>query len=148
MSSDVWKKWEGQVVDHKFQLQRYLGSTDHSVVFLAEFHDPDPKQAAVKFISAEFGNKDEQMESWKEASKLTHPNLIRIYGAGICKIEDRDVLYVAMEYAEENLSQVLPSRPLSAEETSESLNAMVDVLAYLHGKNLVHGHVKPSNLLA
>jgi TonB family protein len=148
MSSDVWKKWEGQVVDHKFQLQRYLGSTDHSVVFLAEFHDPDPKQAAVKFISAEFGNKDEQIESWKEAAKLTHPNLIRIYGAGICKIEERDVLYVAMEYAEENLSQVLPSRPLSAEEARESLNAMVDVLVYLHGKNLVHGHVKPSNILA
>ncbi|HTQ97369.1 MAG TPA: TonB family protein, partial [Candidatus Acidoferrum sp.] len=145
---DVWKKWEGQVVDHKFQLQRYLGSTDHSVVFLAEFHDPEPKQAAVKFISAEFGNKDEQIASWKEAAKLTHPNLIRIYGAGTCKIEDRDVLYVAMEYAEENLSQVLPSRPLSAEEASESLNAMVDVLVYLHGKNLVHGHVKPSNILA
>src|SRR5208282_293333 len=43
--SDVWKRWEGQVVDHKYQLQQFLGSTDHSVVFLAEFHDPRPDAA-------------------------------------------------------------------------------------------------------
>jgi serine/threonine protein kinase len=148
MSSEVWKKWEGQVVDHKYQLLRYLGATDHSVVFLAEFHDPEPRQAAIKFISAEFGNREEQIAAWKEASKLSHPNLIRIYGGGLCKIEDTDLLYVAMEYAEENLAQVLPSRALMAEETSEMLNSVVDVLVYLHGKNVVHGHVKPSNILA
>jgi TonB family protein len=148
MSSEVWKKWEGQVVDHKYQLLRYLGATDHSVVFLAEFHDPEPRQAAIKFISAEFGNREEQIAAWREASKLSHPNLIRIYGGGLCKIEDTDLLYVAMEYAEENLAQVLPSRALMAEEASEMLNSVVDVLVYLHGKNVVHGHVKPSNILA
>jgi TonB family protein len=148
MSTDVWKKWEGQVVDHKYQLQRFLGSTDHSVVFLAEFHDPGPRQAAVKFISAEFGNKDEQISAWKEASNLSHPNLIQIYGAGLCQIEEMSLLYVAMEYAEENLSQVLPHRALMADETSQVLNSVVDVLVYLHGKNLVHGHIKPSNILA
>jgi TonB family protein len=148
MSSEVWKKWEGQVVDHKYQLLRYLGATDHSVVFLAEFHDPEPRQAAIKFISAEFGNREEQVAAWQEASKLSHPNLIRIYGGGPCKIEDTDLLYVAMEYAEENLAQVLPSRALLGEEASEMLNSVVDVLVYLHGKNVVHGHVKPSNILA
>jgi TonB family protein len=147
-SSDVWKKWEGQVVDHRYQLQRFLGSTDHSVVFLAEFHDPEPKQAAVKFISAEFGNKDEQIAAWKEASNLSHPNLLRIYGAGLCQIEEMSLLYAATEYAEENLSQVLPSRALMGDEASEVLNSVVDVLVYLHSKNLVHGHIKPSNILA
>jgi hypothetical protein len=28
------------------------------------------------------------------------------------------------------------------------LNGVVDVLVYLHGKNLAHGHIKPSNILA
>jgi TonB family protein len=148
MSSDVWKKWEGQVVDHKYQLQRYLGTTDHSLVFLAEFHDPEPRQAAVKFISAEFGNKDEQIAAWKDASNLSHPNLIQIYGAGLCQIEEMSLLYVATEYAEENLAQVLPQRALMAEEASQVLNTVVDVLVYLHGMNLVHGHIKPSNILA
>jgi TonB family protein len=148
MSSEIWKKWEGQVADHKYQLRKYLGSTDHSVVFLAEFHDPELRQAAIKFISAEFGNQEEQIAAWKDAAQLSHPNLTRIYGAGLCKIEEMDLLYVAMEYAEENLAQVLPTRALMAEETNQMLNSAADVLVYLHGKNLVHGHIKPSNILA
>jgi TonB family protein len=146
--SDAWKKWEGQVVDHKYQLQQWLGSTDHSVVFLAEVHDPEPRQVAIKFISADQVDRQQQIAAWKHAAELNHPNLLQIYGGGFWKMEDMDLLYVAMEYAEENLAQVVPHRALMAEETKEMLNAASDVLVYLHGKNLVHGHVKPSNVLA
>ncbi len=146
--SETWKKWEGQVVDHKYQLLKHVGSTDHSVVFLAEFRDPEPRQVAVKFISADFAGREQQLAAWSAAAQLTHPNLLRIYGGGICKIEDMELMYVAMEYAEENLAQVLPHRALMVEETSEMLNSVVDVLVYLHGKDLVHGHIKPSNVLA
>jgi TonB family protein len=146
--SELWKKWEGQVADHKYHLRHYLGSTDHSVVFLAEFHEPELRQAAVKFISADLANSEKQLAAWSTASQLSHPNLMRIYGAGRCRIEEMDLLYVAMEYAEENLAQVLPHRALMAEETSEMLNSVVDVLVYLHAKNLTHGHIKPSNVLA
>ena len=146
--SETWKKWEGQVVDHKYQLLKHVGSTDHSVVFLAEFRDPEPRQVAVKFISADFAGREQQLAAWSAAAQLNHPHLLRIYGGGVCKIEDMELMYVAMEYAEENLAQVLPHRALMAEETSEMLNSVVDVLVYLHGKDLVHGHIKPSNVLA
>lgn len=146
--SEMWKKWEGQVIDHKHRLQRFLGSTDHSVVFLADSNDDDRRQAAIKFVSADFAGKDQQLAAWETAAQLSHPNLIRIYSSGICTIEDMELLYVAMEYAEENLAHVLPRRPLTFEETKETLNAASNVLVYLHGQNLVHGHVKPSNILA
>ncbi len=146
--SDMWKQWEGQVADHKYQLQRYLGSTDHSVVFLAESHDPEPRQVAIKFVSADIANRDQQIAAWNNTAQLNHPNLIRIHGAGLCRIEDMDLLYVATEYAEENLAQVLPHRALTADETREMLNAVSDVLFYLHSKNFTHGHIKPSNILA
>ncbi len=146
--SEAWNKWIGQVVDHKYQLQQFLGTTDHSVVFLAEFHAPELCQATIKFISADFGDKEQQLAAWKEAAQLNHPHLIRIYGAGACRIEEMDLLYVAMEHAEENLGQVLPQRALVDEETQEMLGSIVDVLVYLHDRDLVHGHVKPSNVLA
>jgi serine/threonine protein kinase len=146
--SEAWNKWIGQVVDHKYQLRQFLGTTDHSVVFLAEFHAPELCQATIKFISADFGDKEQQLAAWKEAAQLTHPHLIRIYGAGACRIEEMDLLYVAMEHAEENLGQVLPHRALVDEETQEMLGSIVDVLAYLHDRDLVHGHVRPSNVLA
>jgi TonB family protein len=147
--SEMWKKWEGQLVDHKYRLQRFLGSTDHSVVFLAEFQDDtEPRQAAIKFVSADFPAKEQQLALWKAVAQLSHPHLIRIYGSGVCTIEDTDLLYVTMEYAEENLAQVLPHRPLTPEETKQTLNAAMKALIYLHGQNLVHGHVRPSNILA
>jgi TonB family protein len=146
--SEAWNKWIGQVVGHKYQLQQYLGTTDHSVVFLAEFHDPEPRQAAVKFISADFVGKEEQLATWKQAEQLNHPHLMRIYGSGACHVEEMDLLYVAMEYAEENLGQVLPHRALVAEEAKEMLNSIVGALVYLHDRDLVHGHIKPSNVLA
>jgi len=146
--SEMWKKWEGQVVDHKYQLLQYLGSTDHSVVFLAEFHAPELRRAAIKFLSADVPHKEQQLAAWTAAAQLSHPNLIRILGTGQCRMEELDLLYVAMEYAEENLAQVLPHRALMAQEASEMLKSVTDVLLYLHGKGLVHGHIKPSNVLA
>jgi TonB family protein len=146
--SEMWKKWEGQVIDHQHRLQRFLGSTDHSVVFLAEANDNEQRQVAIKFVSADFPGKDQQLAAWQSAAQLNHPNLIRIYGSGVCTIEDMNLLYVVMEYAEENLAQVLPRRPLTPEEAKETLNTAINVLVYLHGQNLVHGHVKPSNILA
>jgi TonB family protein len=59
-----------------------------------------------------------------------------------------DLLYVVMEFAEENLAQILPQRPLTPEEAQQMLEPVVDALVYLHGKGLAHGHIKPSNILA
>ncbi len=146
--SEVWRQWEGQVADRKYQLQQYLGSTDHSVVFLATFRDPEPRQTAVKFISADLVNAEQQLAAWNRAAQLSHRNLLRIYGTGRCEMGDMDLLYVATEFAEENLAQVLPQRALTADEAREMLNGIVEVLVDLHGKNLAHGHIRPSNILA
>jgi len=146
--SEVWRRWEGQVADRKYHLRQYLGSTDHSAVFLAEFRDPELRQAAVKFISADLVNAEKQLAAWKNATQLSHPNLLRIYSTGRCKMEEMELLYVAMEHAEENLAQVLPQRALTADETRDMLNALAEVLVYLHEKKFAHGHIKPSNIHA
>jgi TonB family protein len=53
-----------------------------------------------------------------------------------------------MEYAEENLAEILPERALTAAEVRDLLEPTLDALNYLHGRGFVHGHLKPANVLA
>src|SRR5260370_8487911 len=53
-----------------------------------------------------------------------------------------------MEYAEENLAEILPLRPLSADEAFEMLRPTAEALASLHQAGFVHGRIKPSNIMA
>ena len=146
--SEIWKRWEGQVIDHKYRLESLIGSTDHSVVFQAEYRSPEPLKATVKFVAADAPNAEQLIATWNKAAQLSHPNLIRILQTGKCTLEDMELLYVAMEHADENLSEIIPQRALTPEETREAMNAIVDVLVYLHGKELTHGHICPGNILA
>ena len=146
--SKAWSQYEGQVIDKKYRLERFLGSTDHSAVFLTEVAQPKARKAAIKFISANFPGAEKQGDVWAAAAALNHPNLLRLYAEGYCKLEGMELLYVVMEYAEENLGQFLPVRAMTSEEMRQVLSVASDVLVYLHGKKLTHGHVKPSNVLA
>ena len=146
--NEQWKSWEGQTVDGKFPLRRLLAVTDHSAVFLTQTPAPQPRDAALKFISADTPGADARLSLWKRGAQLSHSNLMAIFDSGRCSMNGRNLLYVVMEYAEENLSEILPQRALSTDEARDFLHPALDALVYLHSKGLAHGHLKPSNLLA
>ncbi len=147
--SETWKQWEGRTVDGRFPLQSYLGGSDHSAVFLTfrQSAAGDSEKAAIKLISAP-ADAEKQLLRWKLAGELNHPNLIRIFEAGRCELDSTDLLYVVEEYAEENLSQILPERALTAEEARAMLPPVLRALQFVHDKGFVHGHIQPSNILA
>ena len=143
------KAWEGHIVDGAFPLQQLLGETDHSAVFLTEYADGTvKKKAAIKFFAAEGASAEAQLANWNLAAHLTHPNLLKLFRSGRATVHGNDVLYVVMEHAEEDLADVLPQRALTAEEARDMLLPVLDALEYLHGKDLVHRNMKPSNILA
>ncbi len=145
--SDIWNQSEGQVIDNRFRLRQYLGGADDSAVFLTQLVDPKSQRAAIKFIPAG-PTADLQLSLWRRVKQLEHPNLLRIFEIGRCRLQNRDRLYVVMEYAEENLSQILPQRSLAESEVREMLGPVLDALVFLHRKGLVHSRIKPSNILA
>jgi len=146
--SEAWKQWEGQTVNGKFRLRQYLGGSDHSAVFLTEVDEPEPQRAAIKLIPAHPENAELQLSRWELAAKLSHPHLMRLFQTGSCQLAKTSLLYVVMEYAEETLSQILRHRPLTPAEAQDMLTPLLDVLAYVHGKGLVHGRMKPANIMA
>ena len=145
-TTETWKKWEGRV-DGKFPLRQWLGGSDHSGVFLTERPGHPTEKVAIKLIAAG-ADADQQLAHWRAAAQLSHPHLVRIFDAGRCRLDGTSLLYLVMEYAEEDLSQILPQRALSAAEVTDMLPPLLDALSYLHQKGFVHGRIKPSNVHA
>src|SRR6202045_5091593 len=153
--SESWKRWQGRTVDDKFPLQSYLGGSDHSAVFLTVAQggagsaaSGNPNKAAIKLMDAGPADGEAQLARWQAIRGLNHPSLIRTVDSGRCELDGTELLYVVMEYAEENLSQILPERALTAEEARGMLAPVLRALQCVHDKGFVHGHVQPSNILA
>ena len=143
----IRKEWVGQVVDARFRLLEWLGSSGHSDVFLCAIDEDETQKAAIKLFPADIQGSAACEAGWAVAASLDHPHLLRVLHTGRAHIEDSFVLYVVTEYAGEVLSEILPDRALTPEEVKEMLGPVLDALAYLHDKGLVHGRVKPSNIL-
>ncbi|HEX4283802.1 MAG TPA: TonB family protein [Terracidiphilus sp.] len=139
--------WVGRVVDGRFALHECLGQSASSCVFRTDLPQPIPKRAAIKLIAAEGARADAYLSSWAKAANLTHPHLMRVYRSGRFQFGTIQLVYVVTECADEVLSQILPQRALTADETREMLGPVLEALAYVHGKGFVHGHIKPSNIL-
>lgn len=144
----VWKEWEGQLIGGRFHLLRYLGGSDNSAVFLTDLGEQEPRRAAIKLIAENADTAEDQLSRWGMASKLSHPHLIRLFRMGRGQLADKALLYAVMEYAQEDLSQILPDRPLTPAESHDMLAPVLDVLADLHSKGFVHGHIRPANIMA
>ncbi|PYV49068.1 MAG: hypothetical protein DMG92_12120 [Acidobacteria bacterium] len=117
--------WKGQTIDGKFPLLEWLGGSAHSAVFRTQLPGLSTQTAAIKLIHAD------------------RPDAAQQIGSSGARW-----LYVAMEFAEENVDQVLPVRPLSMTEVAELLPPVIDALSYLHARGLVHAGIKPSNICA
>lgn len=142
-----WKQCEGQVINNTFPLQQYLGGSSASAVFLTQLSGSEPAKVAIKLIPEGPGS-SLQLSLWRRAAQLSHANLLHVFQVGRCRLADLDLLYVAMEFAEEDLSQILPDRALTPAEVRDMLGPTLSALNYLHYHGLVHSHIKPSNVLA
>jgi TonB family protein len=147
MTEDWTKEWERRTVNGVYPLRRFLGRSNHSVVFLTECKAQNVPQAAIKILPASPALAEAQLAHWRRVATLSHPHLIRLLDAGRCQLGGHNFLFVVMDQAEQNLAQILPGRPLTSDEVRDLLPATLDALAYLHGKNLVQGGLKPPNFL-
>src|SRR3984957_19390421 len=144
--SEAWKTWEGQAVDG-FPLRQYLGGSDHSAVYLTQLNSSGEQKAAIKFIPAD-ASAYAQLAKWRVAGELTHPHVLQLIRVGRCELANTNFLYVVMEYAEENLAEILPQRTLQPDEARQVLESALDALTYLHAQGLAHTRIKPGNILA
>lgn len=139
-------RWQGNVVNGAFPLGRYLGCSDHSGVFLTQ-SATHSSELAIKLVPTNRALAESLLPRWKRAGGLAHPHLLRLVEWGGCQLEGLPYLYAVMEYADQTLAQLLSRRALTDDEAREMMLPTLDALAFLHGRNLVQGQLKPANIL-
>ncbi len=162
--SNRWKEWQGRTVDGKFVLRDYLGGSEESAVFRTRLGSTSvggesvgdgeaasqaetKTDAAIKLVLADGAEAESPLRRWEVARRLSHPNLIRILAVGRAAVDGRELVYAVEEFAEENLAQVVPERALVAEEMRGTLVPVLAALEFVYGQGLVHGAIRPSNIL-
>ncbi len=131
-----------------YTLVEKLGEGGMGVVYRAR-HALTARPIAVKLLAPERFGAESRARFVREAqltAALTHPNTIRVFEHG--QTPD-GVLYYAMEYLDGvNLADhVAEAGPMPAGRVIHLLEQIAGALGEVHGKGLVHGDVKPANIM-
>lgn len=137
----------GCVIDGRFPLLQQLGATKWSSAWLTDLDDRRAQKAAIKIFPLKSADVDATIARWDVARAISHPHLMPLFYTGHCEVDGEYLLYLVTEYADETLSQILPERPLSPEETRQMLDPVLGALSYLHKFGLTHGHLRPTNIM-
>ena len=110
------------------------------------------RPVALKFYYGDMGEKYGVLAELKKVINFKHPNLVRYYDATLLDIEsaydDRKKVQVGiMEYANGgDLNDFMKTFP-NLIELKTVIRGMLEGLAYLHNKGVIHRDIKPQNIL-
>ena len=122
-----------------------MGGSSRGAVFETLFRG---RPAVIKIVPGSPESIGALVASWKKSASLTHPNLVETLASGEGVLGDMRCAYFVMERADENLAEVLAERLLTPVETQDMVFPVLRALQYLHANGLVHGRLKPSNIMA
>jgi len=103
------------------------------------------RDVAIKEIHPHFRRDPKQLERyWREAqllASLQHPNVITIYDV----VRSRG--WLILELMRSSLQKSIEKGPIDLDFLREILSDSLQALDFLHKNGIVHGDIKPSNLL-
>ena len=130
-----------------YRIDMLLGLGGMSVVYLAEDLRLKRK-VALKLLATGLAEdesfRDRFLHESELAASIDHPNIVPIYEAGATD----DLLYIAMRYVDgRDLKERLEEGRLDPADAIGLVAQVASALDAAHARGLVHGDVKPSNVL-
>lgn len=138
---------EGLVAGVRYQIEELLGFGETGDVYACRDLSGDKSKLVIKFLSpiSSFSEKTETLS--RELAlmrRFRHPNLVRILDFGIME-NSRELFLI-----EERLDGTDLYSGTADRDSDQMLNLCVEILKalqYLHIRGVVHGNLKPSNVL-
>ncbi|MDX9667399.1 serine/threonine-protein kinase [Pseudomonas sp. P5_152] len=145
------------VLAGRYRIERLLGAGGMGAVYRArdllseQFGEPDP-YVALKVLSEEFSESPDASallyNEFALTRRLRHDNVLRLHTFEVDT--DCQRAFVTMEFMRGlTLDNLLCERPqgLPWEELRDIVLPLLDALAYSHARGVLHGDMKPSNVM-
>jgi serine/threonine-protein kinase len=137
---------ERALLGGRYELGQAIGSGGSATVFRARDRDTDG-EVAVKLVPPGFGSAQLAARLWGEAAalkRLSSKFVARVHDVG----EDASGVWLVMELVDGvPLAPDALGRPLFPHEVLRVARGLLEGLAAAHGAGVIHGDVKPSNVL-
>ena len=129
----------GTVLSGRYLLSEKIGQGGCSIVYAAHDELLD-RDVAVKVWTQSLGDTDEG----RVTARLNHPGVVVVHDAA----SHGDVRYLVMELVEgHSLAEELRDGPMSRERAAAVVGRLATTLSLVHADDVVHGDVKPANVL-
>jgi serine/threonine protein kinase len=142
----------GSLLSHRYLLGRLLGAGGGSLIFQAEDRrrigaEDFGNKIAIKVLRPEMRHNSHALtrlkREFRQMQRLTHPGIARVF-----ELEcDEDIWFMTMELIDgQTINQWLKATT-SRTAALKVINGCCEALAHAHEAGVVHGDLKPSNVL-
>lgn len=136
----------GTTISH-YRIDSQLGKGGMGVVYRA-FDQRLERDVALKLLAADISGREQRraglLAEARAASALNHPGITTVYEVG----EEGEHLFIVMELvAGQTLRSMIERGPLEARVIARLGAQVAEALAAAHARGVVHGDVKPENII-
>lgn len=128
----------------RYEISESIASGDFATVYRGMDHELK-RDVAIKQIHEQYLADPRQLDRyWQEAhllAALQHPHIMTIYDI----VRERG--WLILELMQGSLTQLLGGRPIDLKDLRLTLNYTLQALQTMHRHGILHGDIKPSNLL-
>jgi hypothetical protein len=140
----LWSDFESDVVEGRYPLGKLVRSEGRCGWFETQFDD---KPAIISLIES-LNDETILLDRLRAVEKVRDENVLTVFECGTTTLRGTPLVYAVMEYTEENLEDVLRTRPLSAEETKQVAEGLLHAFRAIHKERLVCGRLEAASVLA